>query len=83
MRIDGHQHFWSLRREDYGWLTSELQPLYRDFMLEHLQPLLVQAGVDHTVLVQNPISRPVNGSLGQTVWRELQVNRTLAARFLD
>ena len=52
MRIDGHQHFWSLRREDYGWLTSELQPLYRDFMPEHLQPLLVQAGVDHTVLVQ-------------------------------
>lgn len=52
MRIDGHQHFWSLQRDDYGWLTPDLLPLYRDFGPEDLQPLLDQAGVDHTVLVQ-------------------------------
>jgi len=52
MRIDGHQHFWTTRRDDYGWLTPDLETLYRDFTPDDLQPLLDQAGVDHTVLVQ-------------------------------
>ena len=52
MRIDGHQHFWTLQREDYGWLTPDLEPLYRDFLPEDLEPLLDQAGIDRTVLVQ-------------------------------
>jgi len=52
MRIDGHQHFWTTQREDYGWLTPDLETLYKDFTPDDLQPLLEQAGVDHTVLVQ-------------------------------
>ena len=27
MRIDAHQHFWSLARGDYGWLTPALGAL--------------------------------------------------------
>ena len=52
VRIDGHQHFWSLLRDDYGWLTPDLKVLYRDRTPKDLQPLLDQTGVDHTVLVQ-------------------------------
>jgi len=52
MRIDGHQHFWTTQRDDYGWLTPELEILYKDFGPEDLKPLLDQAGVDHTVVVQ-------------------------------
>jgi L-fuconolactonase len=52
MRIDGHQHFWTTQRDDYGWLTSDIEILYKDFDPKDLQPLLDQAGVDHTVLVQ-------------------------------
>ncbi len=52
MRIDGHQHFWTTQRDDYGWLTPELETLYKDFGPDDLQPLLEQAGVDRTVLVQ-------------------------------
>lgn len=52
MRIDGHQHFWTIERDDYGWLTPDLETLYRDFGPDDLQPLLDQAGVDNTVLVQ-------------------------------
>ena len=52
MRIDGHQHFWTTQRDDYGWLTPELAPLYQDFGPDELQPLLERAGVDRTVLVQ-------------------------------
>jgi len=52
MIIDAHQHFWQLERGDYGWLTPDLAPLYRDFMPEDLAPLLQRHGVDATILVQ-------------------------------
>ncbi len=52
MRIDGHQHFWSIQRDDYGWLTPDLSVLYKNFGPDDLQPLLDQAGIDKTVLVQ-------------------------------
>ncbi|WP_161568632.1 hypothetical protein [Pseudoalteromonas phenolica] len=36
IKIDCHQHFWSLQRNDYDWLTSDLEPLYRDFLPDEL-----------------------------------------------
>lgn len=52
MRIDAHQHFWSLARGDYGWLTPTLAPIYRDFGIDDLMPHLAAAGIKGTVLVQ-------------------------------
>ncbi len=52
MRIDAHQHFWSIQRTDYGWLTPDVGPIYRDFLPDDLAPLLKNAGLDGTVLVQ-------------------------------
>jgi L-fuconolactonase len=51
-RIDAHQHFWSIARSDYGWLTPALPTLYRDFQPADLQPLLAAHQVVGTVLVQ-------------------------------
>lgn len=51
-RVDAHQHFWRLDRGDYGWLTPELKPIYRDFMPGDLEPLLRRHGIGGTVLVQ-------------------------------
>ena len=51
-RIDAHQHFWALERGDYGWLTPELDVIYRDFLPQDLAPLLDQHGLSGTVLVQ-------------------------------
>jgi L-fuconolactonase len=52
-RIDAHQHFWKLSRNDYGWLNADDFPnLYRDFLPEHLAPLLGRSGTDRTVVVQ-------------------------------
>ena len=51
-RVDAHQHFWTLDRGDYDWLTPELEPLYRDYLPEDLEPLLAEAGIDRSVLVQ-------------------------------
>lgn len=50
--IDAHQHFWRLDRGDYGWLTPDLTPLYRDFLPADLEPLRRNAGIRGTVLVQ-------------------------------
>lgn len=52
MRIDAHQHFWAIERGDYGWLTPDLAPLYRDFQPDDLAPVLQAHGIDGTVLVQ-------------------------------
>jgi L-fuconolactonase len=51
-RVDAHQHFWKLSRGDYGWLTQDLPKLYRDFLPEHLAPLLERSGVGRTIVVQ-------------------------------
>ena len=50
--IDSHQHFWTLKRGDYDWLTTDLTSLYWDFTPEDLMPLLQQTAVDATVVVQ-------------------------------
>ena len=52
MRIDAHQHFWQLQRNDYGWLTPELTSLYKDFLPSDLAPLLKSHNIDGTILVQ-------------------------------
>ena len=52
LRVDAHHHVWRLDRGDYGWLTPALAPIYRDFTLDDLRPLLGASGVGATVLVQ-------------------------------
>jgi L-fuconolactonase len=52
IRIDAHQHYWSLRRGDYGWLTPSEVGLYRDFMPDNLSPDLIECAIHATVLVQ-------------------------------
>lgn len=52
IRIDAHQHFWSPARGDYGWLTPDLAPLYRDIGPADLEPHLRRHAIDATVLVQ-------------------------------
>ena len=52
MRIDAHQHFWSLARGDYGWLTPALGVIHRDFGPADLAPLLAAHRITSTILVQ-------------------------------
>ena len=52
MRIDAHQHFWSLENPWTEWPTPDLGEIYRDFGTDDLAPLLEQTGVSQTVLVQ-------------------------------
>lgn len=85
MRIDAHQHFWSIEHTDYGWLqpTPALAPIYRGFGPEDLHPLRAAAGIEGTVLVQAAPSEaetwrllgmardPANAVLGVVGWCDL------------
>lgn len=51
MIVDAHQHFWDPARGDYDWLKPD-NPIHREFGTNDLRPLLVQTGVDATILVQ-------------------------------
>ena len=51
MIVDAHQHFWDPARGDYGWLKPD-NPIHRVYGTADLRPLLVQTGVDATILVQ-------------------------------
>ena len=51
-RIDAHQHFWCLDRGDYGWLTPDLQPIYRDVGPADLDPHLLRHGIAASIVVQ-------------------------------
>lgn len=50
--IDAHQHFWTTSRDDYGWLTPDEPVLYRDFGPADLAPLIKEAAISRTVVVQ-------------------------------
>lgn len=52
MIIDAHQHLWNKDRVEYPWLIPEYGPIYRNFEADDIEPLLLEAGVDKTVLVQ-------------------------------
>jgi len=53
--IDAHQHFWQLSRPgyDYDWLDDPAKAsIRRDYLPEHLAPLIGSVGVERTVFVQ-------------------------------
>lgn len=50
--IDAHFHCWQLARGDYGWLTPELAPIYRDVQVADWQQQAQAVGVTGGVLVQ-------------------------------
>lgn len=52
MIVDSHQHFWSLGRGDYDWLTPRLGRLFRDYLPPEFAALLATHGVHATVAVQ-------------------------------
>ncbi|MEV8467653.1 amidohydrolase family protein [Fluviibacterium sp. DFM31] len=52
MRIDAHQHFWTLSRGDYPWPNESVALIFRDFGPGDLAPLLAAAGINRTILVQ-------------------------------
>jgi len=52
-KVDAHHHVWDLTVREQSWMVGpELDPIRRNFSLEDLAPLAVEADVSATVLVQ-------------------------------
>ncbi len=52
LRIDAHQHYWSIARGDYGWITPDIPRLYRDYLPEDLTAILAKHRLDGSIVVQ-------------------------------
>jgi L-fuconolactonase len=52
MRIDAHQHFWQYSPQTHPWIDDSMAVLQRDFLPEHLAPLLAASGCDACIAVQ-------------------------------
>jgi L-fuconolactonase len=52
MTIDAHQHFWHYDTARHAWIDDDMRSIRRDFMPQHLAPLLQQNNIDACVSVQ-------------------------------
>ena len=59
--VDSHHHFWDLSLRPYDWMP-EGSPLRVNYIADDLRPLLAEAGVDKTVIVQ------AHASVEETKW---------------
>lgn len=50
--IDSHQHFWLYDKERHSWLNDEMKEIRQDYMPENLLPVMEDAGIQGSVLVQ-------------------------------
>lgn len=62
MKIDSHQHFWSYNSNDYGWISSDMEVLRKDYLPDQLKTELFSIGFDGSVAVQ------ARQSLAETQW---------------
>ncbi len=62
MVVDSHHHLWALKKRDYTWMSPDLKPIYRDFLVEDLIKTVSPLKVDGTVVIQ------AHQSLEETYW---------------
>jgi L-fuconolactonase len=51
--IDSHVHLWRIAQSGCTWPTPELEPIYRDFVLQDLRELIAPTDVERVILVQS------------------------------
>jgi L-fuconolactonase len=52
MKIDAHHHLWQFNNRDYGWMSSDMTVLRRDFVARDLEAVLSANGIAGSVTVQ-------------------------------
>ena len=50
--IDSHHHLWRYNDRDYVWMSGEMTPLRRDFLIPELEAVAPECGAEGTVAVQ-------------------------------
>ena len=51
-KIDSHQHFWKYDPVRDAWITYDMRAIQRDFLPDHLSPILQENGIDGCIAVQ-------------------------------
>lgn len=51
-KIDAHHHCWRYTPEEFGWIDGHMRVLQRNYYPADLAPLLTEAGVEGTVVVE-------------------------------
>lgn len=59
-KIDAHQHFWKFDPIRDNWITDEMSMIRKDFLPQHLEPLLKQNNFDGCVTIQSDQSESKN-----------------------
>jgi L-fuconolactonase len=59
-KIDAHQHFWKFDPVRDSWITNEMSVLRKDFLPEHLEPILETNGIDGCIVIQSDQSENEN-----------------------
>ncbi|MFZ2286971.1 MAG: amidohydrolase family protein [Bacteroidales bacterium] len=62
MKVDSHQHFWRYNSGEYGWISSEMEILRKDYLPDQLKTELSSTRFDGSVAVQ------ARQSLAETQW---------------
>lgn len=78
MIVDAHHHFWNLEREGMPWMTADHAAIRRTFEPADLEPLLAQAGVSRTVLVQAACSDSDTDSMFEHASRHTWIGGVIA-----
>jgi L-fuconolactonase len=52
MILDAHHHFWRYSREEYGWISAEMEVLARDYCVSDLREAAGACGVTGSIVVQ-------------------------------
>jgi L-fuconolactonase len=58
--IDAHQHFWKFNPVRDNWITDDMAVIQKDFLPQHLEPVLKQNGFDGCIVVQSDQSEEEN-----------------------
>lgn len=81
--VDSHHHFWDISRLDYPWMPPGPSVVRRNYLPDDLKPLIDEAGIQKTVLVQAQqsleeanflldIAESNNFVAGVVVWADVQ-----------
>jgi len=62
MKIDAHHHLWDLKKRNYAWMSTDLKPIYRNFLVEDLVKTVAPYKITGTVVVQ------AHQSVEETLW---------------
>ena len=52
LTVDSHHHFWDISRLEYPWMPPGPSVVRRNYLPDDLKPLIDEAGIQKTVLVQ-------------------------------